>query len=182
MNLKKAVIECRSKAQSNRIVEYVGNDKDRFAALVRLFLDGPYRTTQRASWPLTCCIQNDPKLVKPWLREILSQLKKDEVHPAIKRNTIRSLQFVELPGKYWGPVTDLCLKYLIDKKEPVAIRVFSMTVLYNLSKNVPEIKRELRLVIEDQLPFGSPAFTSRAKKVLSALDLEQDPVAVSLKR
>jgi hypothetical protein len=170
MNLRKAILASHSKETVTKIVQYVGKDRKRFKELVELFLEGPYRVTQRVSWPISYCVQSNPELINPWLKVILAFLKKDGIHPAVKRNTIRFLQFIEVPGKFWGPVTDICLKYLTDKKEPVAVRVFSMTVLSNLSAHIPEIRRELRLIIEDQLPYASPAFSSRAKKVLKQLD------------
>jgi hypothetical protein len=58
----------------------------------------------------------------------------------------------------------------MNKKEPIAVKVFSMTVLANLSKSSPDIKKELRIAIEDQLPYGSAGFVSRAKKVLKEID------------
>jgi len=170
MNLKKEILAGHSRSQVNKIVRYVGNDPKRFKALMNLFVDGPYRITQRVSWPISYCIQHNPELVKPWLKVIIDTLKKDDIHPAVRRNTLRFLQFIDVPGKYWGSVSNLCLKYLTDRKEPVAIRVFSMTVLANLCDDIPEIRRELRMIIEDQLPFTSPAFTSRGRKVLKKLD------------
>ena len=45
-----------------------------------------------------------------------------------------------------------------------------MTVLGNLAKQYPEIKAELKLLIEYQLLHQSAGFKSRAKKVLKDLD------------
>jgi len=58
---------------------------------------------------------------------------------------------------------------LENKKEPIAIRVFAMTVLANLADTYPEIKGELIAVIEDQMPYGSAGFISRGKKILKKL-------------
>ena len=40
---------------------------------------------------------------------------------------------------------------------------------FNLSKTLPELKNELTPIIEDQMPHGSPAFISRARKALKEL-------------
>lgn len=59
------------------------------------------------------------------------------------------------------------LELLADVKETVAVRVFCMTVLDNLSKHYPEIKQELRVILQDQLEQGCTAgFRSRASKIL----------------
>jgi hypothetical protein len=43
-------------------------------------------------------------------------------------------------------------------------------VLAHLANDYPDIKQELRLILEDQLAQkNSPGFTSRAKKVLKTL-------------
>jgi hypothetical protein len=41
--------------------------------------------------------------------------------------------------------------------------------LATIAKANPELKRELQMIIEDHLPFASPAYLSRARKVLKNL-------------
>ena len=45
-----------------------------------------------------------------------------------------------------------------------------MSVLGNLAKKYSEIKPELKLIIEDQLPHQSAGFKSRAKHILKELE------------
>ncbi len=82
---------------------------------------------------------------------------------------MRLLQFIEIPRSLQGLAVEICFTFLQDTKEPVAIRVFAMTVLTQLSKVSPELKNELIPIIEDQLPYGSPAFISRGRKALKEL-------------
>jgi hypothetical protein len=133
-------------------------------------LTGPYRITQRAAWPLSYCVESYPALIRPHLNVLLDHLKKPGLHDAVKRNTIRLLQFVEVPKRLQGKTADICFTFLQDKKEPIAIRVFSMTVLANIAQRNPDLKRELKLIIEDEIPLASPAYLSRARKVLKLLD------------
>ncbi|GAA0561246.1 hypothetical protein [Chitinophaga japonensis] len=63
-----------------------------------------------------------------------------------------------------------CFELLADPQETVAVRACSMTVLANLAKDYPDIRNEIRLLVEDQLQHSpSPGFISRARKVLKAL-------------
>ena len=64
----------------------------------------------------------------------------------------------------------ICFSFLQNPKEPIAVRVFSMTVLAQIAKKQPGLKKELTLMIEDQLPYAGPAFRSRARKVLWELN------------
>jgi hypothetical protein len=169
MDLRKEILREHSKAQALKIVRYVGKSRSRFAMLVDVFLEGPYRVTQRAAWPLNICAEAHPPLIAPHLKKILALVKKPGVHDAVKRNTMRLLQFVDIPRALQGAVADLCFRYLQDKAEAVAVRVFAMTVLGKIAKTNPELKHELILLIEDGLPYGTAAFHSRAKKVMKEL-------------
>lgn len=169
MDLKKAILHEHSKDQTRKIVGFVGEDPKRFEKLVDVFLEGPFRVTQRAAWPLSYCVEHHPTLILPHLKRILDHLKKPGIHDSVKRNTIRLLQFTDIPKRFQAQVTDVCFKYLENRKEPVAVRVFSMTVLLQIASDHPALKKELALIIEDNLPYASAAFISRGRKVLHAI-------------
>jgi hypothetical protein len=169
MNLLKLILKEHSKATTSKIVTYVGSDPTRFATLVTIFLQGPYLVTQRAAWPISYCVQNHPELIKGHLEKMIDFADQPGVHDAVKRNTIRSLQFVAMPRNLQGKVFDFCFRCLANPKEPIAVRVFSMTVLSNLAKENPELKNEIIPLIEDQLPFASAGFRSRGTRVLKEL-------------
>ena len=155
-----------SKVQTNAIVEYIGVNPGRFKALVEVYLNGPYRTTQRAAWPLSICVEREPGLIHPHLKKILDFLQKPDIHDAVKRNTMRALQFIEIPKRFHGQVVDVCFQYIQNPQVAVAIRVSSMTVLSRIIKGQSDLVKEFKIVLEDQLPYGSPAFISRASKIM----------------
>ncbi|MEQ8362894.1 MAG: hypothetical protein RH948_08500 [Cyclobacteriaceae bacterium] len=169
MNILKELKKGFDKSTCDQIVTFIGNDQERFSLLVDAFLNSEYRVTQRAAWPLSYSVKKHPELIKPHLRKIINNLKKPKIHDAVKRNTVRFLQFIEIPKPLHGITLDHCFKLLQDKKEPIAIKVFSMTVLANLARAYPELKGELIAIIEDQMPYGSAGFISRGKKVLKQL-------------
>ncbi len=166
MNLQAEILEEHSKKQCNKIVNWVGSDKKKFNELFHLFLNGEYRITQRAAWPLTYCTIAYPKFMEHNYAPLLDNLKKPYLHDSIKRNTMRLLQQVAIPEEYEGTVMEICFKYLESPDEAVAIKAFSLTVLGRLAKKYPEIISEIKLLIEEQLPHQSAAFKSRAKKFM----------------
>ncbi|MBK8304558.1 MAG: hypothetical protein IPK98_14595 [Chloracidobacterium sp.] len=89
-------------------MDWVGDDPERFAELMRLFLGDVYRITQRAGWPLSNCVEKYPELVKPYFAKLLKQLERDDVHVAVRRNVVRLLQFVDIPKRYGAVVFDAC--------------------------------------------------------------------------
>ena len=62
-----------------------------------------------------------------------------------------------------------CFNYLLANNESVAVKVYSMEVLYNISNKIPEIKGELISVIEEQIKKGTPAIKSIGRKQLKKL-------------
>ena len=168
MNLKEEILKEHSKQQCDKIVNWVGSDKKKFNELFQLFLHSEYRVTQRAAWPLSYCAIAHPHLLEHNYTALINNLRKPTLHDSIKRNSIRLLQSVNIPGKYEGAIMEICFKYLEAPGEAVAIKAFSLSVLQKLSKKYPEIIPEIKLLIQDQLPHQTAAFKSRAKNFLKA--------------
>jgi hypothetical protein len=169
MDLQKLLRAEHSKRQTDRIVAYIGDDKERFAQLIQLFFKGEYRITQRAAWPLSYCVRNHPGLIAPYYRQLLDNLGRKDIHVAVIRNTVRLLQDVSIPKRWHGRVMSLCFDFVADPETPIAVKTFSLTILSNLSKEYPEIRSELKLIIGEQLEQATPAFRSRARKRLKGL-------------
>ena len=166
MDIRAALLAEHSKRQTARIVDYIGDDPARFKDLMENFLGDTYRVSQRAAWAVSNCIELHPELVKPYYRRLLSQLERDDSHVAVRRNVVRLLQFVDVPARYRGRVFDVCYELFADAMQPVAVRVFSMTVAANIANGNPELLDELRLVAKEHPEAATPGFRSRARRVL----------------
>jgi hypothetical protein len=173
MDLHQLLKDEHSKKQTDRIVNYIGNDKDRFAQLIKLFFHGEYRITQRAAWPLSYCVRRHPELITPWFKSLLDNLARKDIHVAVIRNTVRLLQDVSIPKKHQGRVMNICFDFIQSPETPIAVKAFSLTILSHLSADYPDIAGELKLIIDDQWEQATPAFRSRAKKILKQLPPSQ---------
>jgi hypothetical protein len=169
MDLLKLLREEHSKKQSDRIVKYIGTDKDRFAILIDLFFKGEYRISQRAAWPLSYCVRSYPALIAPYYGRLLDNLGRKDIHVAVIRNTVRLLQDVSIPKRWHGRVMSICFDFVANPETPIAVKAFALTILSNLSQDYPEIRGELKLIIEEQWDQATPAFRSRAKKILKKI-------------
>ncbi len=169
MNIAHALLKENSKAQRQKIVDYIGKNSALFAELVDIFLSEDYGLVQRAAEPLAMCARTNLQLIKPHLKRIIHNLMKPNLRDAVTRNTLRLLQEVEVPTSLQGDITQLCFNYLTDVKAAIAIKVFAMTVLAKITRQYPELKVELKLIIEDQLPYGSAGFVSRGRKIIKQL-------------
>ncbi|HEV2478532.1 MAG TPA: hypothetical protein VGS79_02665 [Puia sp.] len=169
LNIHQLLREEHSKKQTDRIVGYIGNDKTRFAGLIELFFKGEYRITQRAAWPLSYCVREHPELIQPYFKRLLDNLGRKDIHMAVVRNTVRLLQDVEIPHRYHGRVMSTCFDFIQQPGTPIAVKAFSLTILGRLVADYPDIRSELKLIIEEQWEHATPAFRSRARKVLKGL-------------
>jgi hypothetical protein len=171
MDLRREILKEHSKAQSTNIAHWIGNDKRRFTHLMQLFLNDEYRVVQRIAWVLSMVADQYPKILLPHLSAMVEKMKEKNVPTAVKRNVVRVLEDMAIPKKLHGAVMEACFQFLADPKETIAVRCFSMTVLTNLSKEYPEIKNELRAMIEGILvQKASAGFRTRARKVLIELE------------
>jgi len=167
-SLKSRLMSDRSKANVERLAREIGNNEEAFAVLMQLFFSGPYRVTHFSAHVVSKCCDGHPELIIPYLDRMLDLLPL-QVHDSLKRNVVRTMQFIEIPEQHWDKAVSYCFQLLQSKNEAVAIKVFSMTVLARLAAKIPEIRNELRVTIEDQMPFESAAFVSRGRKTLKML-------------
>ena len=170
MNLREAILEEHSKTQAIKITRYISNDKSRIKELLGLFTGDEYKITQRAAWIVSSVADHHPELVAPYIPEMINKMKDKQAHVAVKRNVLRLLQKQAIPETVHGTLMNLCFDYLLDPKEAIAVRAFSMGVLEQLSHIYPEIKNELKIIIEAELTLSpSPGFLSKAKKVIKSI-------------
>jgi hypothetical protein len=168
MDLRTQLLQAHSKENCDLIVAYIGNNQNRFDDLFQLFVGNDKRIVQMSSWPLSYCVEAYPFLIEKKLTALIKNLGKPNQHEAVKRHTTRILQCIEIPKKMHGVVMHICFNYIQDITEKPATKVFSLTILENLAKQYPEIKAELYLILETQMPHESAGFKSRAKKILGS--------------
>ncbi len=165
MVLREEILKEHSKAQCSKIVLWVGDDQKRFDELFYLFLNDEYRVLQRAAWPVSYCVEAHPYFIKNHFGRLVKNLQNKNIHNAVKRNSIRLLQYVSIPKKYHGAVMNTCFNYVTSPTEAVAVKAFSLTVLGNLAKEYPDIFPEIKLLIDEQIENQTAAFKSRAKRI-----------------
>lgn len=168
MNLEATILQEHSKQQCTKIVHWVGNNPQRFDALFHLFVTGPYRVSQRASWPLSYCAIDHPDFMGSKFEALFANLEKPGLHNSIKRNTLRLLSAIDFPQKYEGTVMQYCFSFLEAPDEAVAVKAFALALLTKLAKKYPETIPEIKILIEDQLPYQTAAFKSRARAFLQS--------------
>lgn len=157
----------RSKNHIAQIVERVGQSEDSLDALMEIFLGDHPRNAELSAWVVGDLGQKHPELFIKWMPELLEVLNSKNVHGSLKRNALRILERIDVPDEHLDAATDVCFRLLADPFEEVAIRAFSMGVLSRSCERVPELWPELQLILEENMPHATPAFISRAKKLIT---------------
>ncbi len=169
MNLRKTILTEHSKSQTLKVTKWVGDDEKRFAEIVDLLFSDEVRIVHRIAWVISCCAINHPDLVKPYFGKFIGLLSNPNLHPAVYRNVLRLLQFIDVPKKYLGTLTNSSFYLLMKSDSPIAVKVFAMTVLKNISMKEPELKRELKMVVEDLVKENGGGIRARGKKILKEI-------------
>src|SRR3546814_632049 len=113
MDLQSQILLRHDKQNMILIREYVGDDPQRFANLMKLFFSDQYRIQQRTSWAVMHCVTRQPTLITPYLEKMINLLDKP-VHDAVKRNITRILRDIDIPKVFHGQVADHCFRLLGD--------------------------------------------------------------------
>lgn len=172
MNIQERLEAEHSKALTIGIVNYIGDDKNRFKELMTIFLKGEYRLTQRAAWPLSYIAIEHPQLLKPYFDKFIKKLDDSSSHPAIARNIFRVLQEIEIPEKYQGILIDKSFKVIMNETQPAAVRAFAITVASRICKKYPELKNELLILLKELSSLPQlPSMTARLKMALKELKM-----------
>ncbi len=173
MDIREVLLDRHSKDITSSVIEYIYKNPSEFTVLFQLFLtDSDPIVRQRASWAVGHIGVDSPKFILPVLPELVDNFIQTGHHNAIYRNTVRILQFIKIPTELQGKVATACFDLLSNPQTAIAIKAFSMTVLYNISNEEPDLKHELKLVLEDLLPHASKGEKGRANKILSKLNKE----------
>lgn len=172
MNVREELLKQQnhSKEHALKISEYACSSPKHFKELMQCFLSNEYRIAQRAAWSVSWAAQKNSELIQPYIKNLVEQLQSKDVHDAVIRNSVRILQQINIPEHLHGELMNSCFEFIESPLTPVAIKAFSLTTLFNLSKRYPEIKNELKLIIEERWNNETAAFKSRGKRILKQLD------------
>ncbi len=146
----------------------IGDDPLKFDLLVKVITENAPRYAQKATWVMEHCCNKYPHLVDPHISALLAQIQV-KGHHGVRRGILRSIALRPMNEDQAGIAIDLGFELFSSAEESVAVKVFTMDMLWCLCKPYPELINELKLHIEAQLPYQTAYFKSKAAKILAAL-------------
>jgi 8-oxo-dGTP diphosphatase len=132
----------------------------------------------RASWTLSKACDKFPELIYPHLPAIVESLPLFD-NESVQRSFLRIISLSEianLTSHHHGILADHCFAMLNSGFSAIAIKAYSMEILYNLSVIYPELGNELSSSIRILMEDGSAGIIARGKSILkkiSGIPLDQ---------
>jgi hypothetical protein len=143
-------------------------DEEVFRQVLECIFSPEEKVAWRAAWIIDSATEGYPELLEPYLLRIIEHFKNTK-NSSINRIFTRLLCRYSLPEEYLGMLVDRCFK-LLSPLEPVAVRVNSMQLLFNISQQEPELQPELAMVISGLIEEGgSTGLLNKAEKILKKL-------------
>ena len=166
MILKNILSKRPDPARVHEIIKYIGNNPDRFAALIEVVLENDDTSSKYASWMISHCMKGQPSIILPHVADLIQNLGKPGRNDSVLRSTVKALSIIEIPEPLQGHALQHCFDLLLNPKIIVSIQVHAMQTAFNISQNEPDLLKELQLVIEDNLENGSAGYQSRGRSIL----------------
>ena len=144
------------------------------AIFMRLFeysLSSDKKLAFRASWTLTKVSDKFPELIYPCLEQIVDSLGKiDNVSTLRSFLRIISLTNLEkIKSRQHGILADFCFTVLNSGFSAIAVKAYSMEILYKLSLIYPELANELSTSLHILMEDGSAGITARGHTIIKKL-------------
>ncbi|MBK7626381.1 MAG: (deoxy)nucleoside triphosphate pyrophosphohydrolase [Bacteroidales bacterium] len=125
----------------------------------------------RASWTLSKVCDKFPDLIYPYLPEIINRLGQID-NESTQRSFLRIISlsdFARISVKQHGILAEHCFAALKSGFSAIAIKAYSMEILYNLVVIYPELLNELTSTINLLEGEGSAGIVARGNMILKRL-------------
>ncbi len=162
-----------------RVVQIVNENKELFPFLLEIVFDVNNKTSIKAAWVLELVCAEKLDWLAPHLNyfsENISQVKFDSaVRPVSKicellakaHTSNHTSNFKkEITKAHIAKFIEAGFDWLIGDQK-VAVKAFTMEMLYLFGKNEDWVHEELQLIIQQNIALESSAYLARGKKILS---------------
>ena len=144
-------------------------------AIFRKLLDYSHSPDKKlafhASWTLSKVCDKFPEIILPFLSQIVDSLGKIDNESTLRSflRIISLTDMAEINTNRHGLLADFCFIQLNSGFSAVAVKAYSMEILYRLSLIYPELATELSASIVILMEDGSAGITSRGRMILKKL-------------
>lgn len=166
MDIRGALFDS-SRSAAEMTTEAIGHNESHFKVVLEISLEDKYPLSMRAARVVQMCCSNYPELILPYLNEIIDKLKDFKVD-GVKRSLLKlisegiNLKEIEQNGK----LACICFDMLMNPKEAIAIRNYSLDILFKIAEFEPDLKQEIEPILETMMLEDSTGLKNKAKRLL----------------
>lgn len=152
------------------VSEAMEKNPEDFDILYYLAFSEPYPMNMRCANVCRYSCTKKPELILPYLDELPEKLKNCKTD-GVKRCFLKIYADL-LHVDYFRNIdklTEVCFNFLLDVKESVAIRAYSMDIIFKICHFEPDLKNELLEIahFETESPFSG--MVAKAKKIIKKI-------------
>ena len=170
--LKDMIISIMGAKEANWVAASAVDNPAIFLKLLEYSYSNDKKLAFHASWILTKVCEKFPSIIDPFLPQIVDTLRKLENESTL-RSFLRIISRIDLGNldQYLqGLLADQCFYLLNSGISAIAVKAYSMEILYRLSMIYPALATELAASIRNLMDEGSAGITSRGRTILKKLN------------
>jgi len=138
-------------------------------ALINIAFDDSDDRNWRAAWMVDKINDNHPELVTQYL-PAMTDFVLTTHNTGKKRHLLKLISLHPIHEDKMAILLNYCIDVFTSASEPVAVRVHTMQILFNITLKEPDFAGELIELIEHEMEFhGSAGIASRGKRLLKKL-------------
>ncbi|MCK5168901.1 MAG: hypothetical protein KAQ75_03400, partial [Bacteroidales bacterium] len=150
MNFREQLLAELSKRNTDYIASVIDRDKKLFNEMFELILTNEEYVSGRAAWVIETVWLKYPEMITPYINDMIDFLPKSKYDNQKRHFTkiLSTRDLKELDEEHLGILIDQCFTWLEDPVYPIAVKMFSMQIIYNFVKIEPTLAPELIAIIE----------------------------------
>lgn len=159
-----------SKSEIEDIRKLALSDQNLMNLLVKISLSNEERSSWRAAWVIYHITNGNRERIKPFIPVIVKRMPKFKYHSQTGCY-MRLLLDMDIDFNEFGILVDYSIEQLQKEKNPSYIKHYSIKLLEKVCEQIPEFKREIILIIKEELNrFTKGHHVCVAKRALANLE------------
>jgi len=152
------------------LINSIADHPEHLEALMKLTFDDSEARNWRAAWMVDKINDKHPEMIVPYLPAMTDFVLTTHNYGK-KRHLLKLIGLHELQEERMGELLNFCIEIFTSAKDPVAVRVHALQILYNIALQEPDFASELIELIEHEIEFhGSAGISSRGGHLIKKLN------------
>ncbi len=169
-NLRQVLLLSESNIK-HQTIAYINHHPEEINNIIKMSFGDIQPEGWRSAWVLSELLKKDKSIIKnpqSFIDKIIDKLDKFN-SPGQIREFLKVLLMYDIPEKHMGKLISLSFDWLLQADADKSFKMYGMQIIYNYSKQEPDLLVELRLILEELITYESPGVINRAKKILAKI-------------